>query len=88
MQAVCSYLSTVVSPNLQEVRVVDIPGFIGKPVADAFVRAGHIVYGQTRSKDTGRDLAKDEIIPVVCDPLTDEGRATWGKIAGSADVGE
>lgn len=63
-------------------------GFIGRPVADAFVRAGHIVYGQTRSTETARELAKDEIIPVVCDPMTEEGGAIWAKVAGQADVGE
>ena len=52
------------------------------------MRAGHIVYGQTRSHETARELAKDEIIPVVCDPSTDEGAAVWAKIAGQADVGE
>jgi hypothetical protein len=29
-----------------------------------------------------------EIIPVVCDPLTPEGRAVWGPIAAVADAGE
>ena len=62
-------------------------GFIGRPVADAFVRAGHIVYGQTRSAETARELAKDEILPVVCDPMTAEGGAIWAKVAGQADVG-
>ena len=63
-------------------------GFIGRPVADAFVRAGHIVYGQTRSAETARELAKDEIVPVVCDPMNEEGGAIWAKVAGQADVGE
>jgi hypothetical protein len=32
-------------------------------------------------------LETKEIIPVVCDPLTDEGRKVWGKVAAVVDVG-
>jgi nucleoside-diphosphate-sugar epimerase len=65
-----------------------LSGFIGLPVAQAYVRAGHIVYGQTRSQASAVDLAAEEIIPVICDPYTDEGRAAWGKIAAQVDVCE
>lgn len=56
-------------------------------MAKAFARAGHIVYGVTRSKANGQDLAKEEIVPVVCESGTDEGRKVWGEIAAVADVG-
>lgn len=35
-------------------------GFIGFPVAQALVRAGHIVYGLTRSEDKRLKLAAEE----------------------------
>ncbi len=35
-------------------------GFIGLPIAQAFVRAGHIVYGQTRSAAKAKQLAAEE----------------------------
>ena len=35
-------------------------GFIGLPVARAFVRAGHVVYGLTRSLQKAKQLAADE----------------------------
>lgn len=65
-----------------------VTGFIGFPVATAYARAGHIVYGVTRSKSNGQLLAKEEIIPVVCDSGTDAGRGVWGEIAAVADVGK
>jgi len=40
-------------------------GFIGLPVAQAFVRAGHVVYGLTRSQAKAKLLSAEEIIPVV-----------------------
>lgn len=50
------------------------------------MRGGHIVYGQTRSESTATDFAKEEIIPVVCDPYDDAGKAKWGKVAAEVDV--
>ena len=35
-------------------------GFIGLPVAQALARAGHVVYGQTRSNSKSRQLAEEE----------------------------
>jgi len=35
-------------------------GTIGFPVAQAFLRAGHIVYGQTRSESKVKQLATEE----------------------------
>lgn len=57
-------------------------------MATAYARAGHIVYGVTRSKDNGQVLAKEEIIPIICDSGTDQGRKAWGEIAAVADVGK
>ena len=42
-------------------------GHIGFAVASAFSRAGHQVYGLTRSKDRSALLERNEIIPVVGD---------------------
>ncbi|OBZ68780.1 hypothetical protein A0H81_11340 [Grifola frondosa] len=50
-----------------KVLVLGASGFIGLPVAQAFVRAGHIVYGQTRSAEKAKQLAAEEIIPVVAE---------------------
>ncbi|KAI0800161.1 NAD(P)-binding protein [Fomes fomentarius] len=47
------------------VLILGATGFIGFPAAQAFVRAGHIVYGQTRSAAKAKQLAAEEIIPVV-----------------------
>lgn len=69
-------------------RLADRSGFVGFPIATAFARAGHIVYGVTRSKKNGQLLAKEEIVPLVCESGTDEGRKVWGEIAADADVGQ
>ncbi|KAI0359910.1 NAD-P-binding protein [Trametes cingulata] len=50
-----------------KVLILGATGFIGLPIAQAFVRAGHIVYGQTRSAEKAKQLAAEEIIPVVAD---------------------
>ncbi|PPQ76381.1 hypothetical protein CVT26_015389 [Gymnopilus dilepis] len=42
-------------------------GFIGFPAAQALVRAGHYVVGQTRSAEKAKQLAVEEIIPLVAD---------------------
>jgi NAD(P)-dependent dehydrogenase (short-subunit alcohol dehydrogenase family) len=66
----------------------NIPGFIGLPTALAFARAGHIVYGTTRDQKAARQLAKHEIVPLICPPNGAHGYAVWGKIAADVDVGE
>jgi hypothetical protein len=63
-------------------------GFIGNPVAQAFSRAGHIVYGTTRSSSTAASLDKEEIISVVLDPTTAEGKEQLAKLAKKVDVGK
>ncbi|EIW57512.1 NAD-P-binding protein [Trametes versicolor FP-101664 SS1] len=50
-----------------KVLIIGATGFIGLPIAQAFVRAGHIVYGQTRSAAKAKRLAAEEIIPIVAD---------------------
>jgi hypothetical protein len=62
-------------------------GFIGLPAAQAFVRGGHIVYGQTRSEKLKGELTKEEIIPIVLDPATDEGVKAFVEVAKNVDVG-
>jgi len=66
----------------------DCAGFIGLPTAQAFVRAGHIVYGSTRSDNSKGELIKEEIIPVVLDPGSNEGVEAFVEIAKDVDVGE
>nr|XP_019008392.1 uncharacterized protein I206_06951 [Kwoniella pini CBS 10737]OCF47173.1 hypothetical protein I206_06951 [Kwoniella pini CBS 10737] len=62
-------------------------GFLGLPAAEAFVRAGHIVYGTTRSTRSAVDvLAAREIVPIVVDPFDENGKKQWGKIAAEVDV--
>lgn len=65
-----------------------IVGFIGFPAAQAFVRGGHIVYGQTRSEDSKGDLVREEIVPVVLDPGSDEGVQAFVELAKDVDVGK
>ncbi|KAI0714259.1 NAD(P)-binding protein [Cerioporus squamosus] len=50
-----------------KVLILGATGFIGLPAAQAFVRAGHVVYGQTRSAAKAKQLVGEEIIPVVAD---------------------
>jgi len=57
-------------------------GFIGFPAAQALVRAGHIVYGQTRSQENAKRIAAEEIIPIVCDPESD----SWHSLIPTLDV--
>lgn len=66
-----------------KVLILGVTGFIGRPVAQAFVRNGHEVYGQTRSDSKAKSLIADEIIPVVCE-LADG--AAWSDVAAKADV--
>ncbi|KAI0076345.1 NAD(P)-binding protein [Panus rudis PR-1116 ss-1] len=49
-----------------KVFIIGATGFIGFPVAQALVRAGHIVYGLARTEKS-RLLAKEEIIPISGD---------------------
>ncbi|KAF9643435.1 NAD(P)-binding protein [Thelephora ganbajun] len=51
-----------------KVIILGATGAIGLPIARAFLRAGHIVYGQTRSESKAKQLATEEITPIVCQP--------------------
>ncbi|KAJ3822765.1 hypothetical protein F5878DRAFT_577591 [Lentinula raphanica] len=54
-----------------KVLIFGASGFIGFPAAQALIRAGHTVYGQTRSQAKATRLQAEEIIPIVCDPESD-----------------
>lgn len=70
-----------------KVIIIGATGFIGLPAAQAFVRAGHIVYGVTRSQSKANSLAKEEIIPIVADSSKSEGLKKLDDVAGLVDVG-
>jgi nucleoside-diphosphate-sugar epimerase len=71
-----------------KVLVLGASGFIGLPVALAYARAGHIVYGTARDAKTARKLAIHEIIPVVTPATAGHGFSVWSKIAAEVDVSE
>ncbi|KAJ7584646.1 hypothetical protein C8J56DRAFT_154815 [Mycena floridula] len=54
-----------------KVLVLGATGFVGKPVAQALARAGHIVYGQTRSAAGAKQLSVEEITPIVGQPTAE-----------------
>ncbi|EJD05188.1 NAD-binding protein [Fomitiporia mediterranea MF3/22] len=66
-----------------KVLVLGATGFIGFPAAQALVRNGHEVYGQTRNAEKTKLLASEEIIPVVADPTKKE---EWVSVAEKVDV--
>ncbi|KDQ51278.1 hypothetical protein JAAARDRAFT_62670 [Jaapia argillacea MUCL 33604] len=66
-----------------KVLVLGASGFIGLPVAQALVRAGHVVYGVTRSEAKAKQLAAEEIIPIVAEAGQTE---KWVQFASGLDV--
>ncbi|KAI0933019.1 hypothetical protein AcW2_001466 [Taiwanofungus camphoratus] len=66
-----------------KVLILGCSGFIGLPVAQAFVRAGHIVYGVTRSPQKAKQLAAEEIIPIVSETTN---FSLWLPLVASLDV--
>ncbi|KAI5117726.1 hypothetical protein M0805_006211 [Coniferiporia weirii] len=66
-----------------KVLVLGATGFIGLPAAQAFVRNGHEVYGQTRNASKAKLLLSEEITPVVADPSKAE---EWSEYAEKADI--
>jgi len=62
--------------------VLGASGFIGFPIAQALTRAGHIVYGLTRSEAKAKQLAAEEIIPIIGQPESD----SWHSLISTADV--
>ncbi len=63
--------------------VTGATGFIGKSVAVAASRAGHQVFGLTRSQAKARELEAAEVLPVVGDMGEP---STWTSAARSCDV--
>jgi len=61
-----------------KVLILGASGFIGLPIAQAFSRNGHEVYGSTRSQAKAAILAAEEIIPLVGEK--------WKAAAGEMDV--
>ncbi|PSR88859.1 hypothetical protein PHLCEN_2v5008 [Hermanssonia centrifuga] len=66
-----------------KVLIIGASGFIGLPVARALSRAGHIVYGLTRSESKAKALAAEEIIPIVGEPSNPE---KWVSLVNTLDV--
>lgn len=56
---------------MPNILVLGAAGYIGSQVATQLIQTGqHIVYGSTRSASKAKQIAKQEIIPVVCpDPV-------------------
>lgn len=46
------------------------------------------MYGSTRSEKTAKELAKEEILPIVLDPTSDSGLKTLADLAEDVDVGK
>jgi len=66
-----------------KVLVLGASGFIGFPVAQALTRAGHYVLGLTRSESKAKQLAAEEIVPIVADIAEP---ATWVEVVKDIDV--
>lgn len=66
-----------------KVLVLGASGFVGLPAAQALSRAGHEVYGQTRSEAKAKQLSADEIIPIVGEVTNP---APWLYLIGTLDV--
>ncbi|KIJ04545.1 hypothetical protein PAXINDRAFT_52935, partial [Paxillus involutus ATCC 200175] len=58
-------------------------GTIGFPIAQALSRAGHTVYGLTRSTAKAKKLAADEIFPIIGEPSNAD---SWVHLVPTLDV--
>ncbi|KAF5372242.1 hypothetical protein D9758_005049 [Tetrapyrgos nigripes] len=65
-----------------KVLILGATGYIGFPVAQALCRAGHIVYGQTRSEEKAPKLAAEEIYPIIGEPNS----SAWHHLVPTLDV--
>ncbi|KAF8810810.1 NAD(P)-binding protein [Phlegmacium glaucopus] len=63
--------------------VLGASGFIGFPAAQALVRAGHYVFGLTRSAEKAKQLAAEEIIPIIGEI---DKPAQWVNLVKDLDV--
>ncbi|KAF9222923.1 NAD(P)-binding protein [Gyrodon lividus] len=66
-----------------KVLILGASGSIGFPVAQALSRAGHTVYGLTRSTTKAEQLAADEIFPIVGAPSDPD---SWIHLVPTLDV--
>ncbi|TFY67335.1 hypothetical protein EVG20_g3979 [Dentipellis fragilis] len=66
-----------------KVFILGATGSIGLPVACALSRAGHEVYGLTRTKERAKQLAAEEINPIIGDS---ENREAWIGLISEVDV--
>ncbi|KAJ7060554.1 NAD(P)-binding protein [Mycena amicta] len=48
-----------------KVLVLGATGFLGLPISQALVRAGHEVYGLARTPEKAKQLSKEEILPII-----------------------
>ncbi|THU82917.1 NAD(P)-binding protein [Dendrothele bispora CBS 962.96] len=65
-----------------KVLVLGASGFIGFSAAQALSRAGHVVYGQTRSPEKAKRLAAEEIHPITCSANSTD----WHHLIPTLDV--
>ncbi|KAG8214319.1 hypothetical protein J3R82DRAFT_9276 [Butyriboletus roseoflavus] len=66
-----------------KVLVFGASGFIGFPIAQALSRAGHIVYGVTRSETKSKQLAVNEVFPIISEPTDTQA---WAHLIPTVDV--
>ncbi|KAH7909813.1 hypothetical protein BJ138DRAFT_1173494 [Hygrophoropsis aurantiaca] len=66
-----------------KILVLGASGFIGFPVCKALCRAGHVVYGFTRSPEKAKQLEAEEIIPMVGEYETTE---SWVPLVSTLDA--
>jgi nucleoside-diphosphate-sugar epimerase len=61
------------NPNMSKILILGATGYLGKHVAHGLVQSGqHTVYGVARSQERAVQLARQEIIPVLCsNPVED-----------------
>ncbi|KAJ7206250.1 hypothetical protein GGX14DRAFT_500409 [Mycena pura] len=62
--------------------ILGATGFIGFPAAQALVRAGHTVYGLSRTEAKAKLLAAEELIPVIGDVDSDN----WIPLIAKLDI--
>ncbi|KAK7053489.1 hypothetical protein VNI00_004115 [Paramarasmius palmivorus] len=65
------------------VLVLGATGVVGGPIAQALVRAGHYVVGLTRSEAKAKQLAAEEIVPLIGEPTEPE---KWINVVRDLDV--